>query len=98
MKFHLYPNAYRKDASLPVVDELTRSKAYKNGFSYGDIKIDSAKSGEKAVAYVVEGTDCDILTVPLDAEVFRSKTQGLKLFSRSALQISGTGLDTATTR
>ena len=70
LKFHLYPNAYRKDASLPVVDELTRSKAYKNGFSYGDIKIDSAKSGEKAVAYVVEGTDCDILTVPLDAEVF----------------------------
>lgn len=70
LKFHLYPNAYRKDASLPVVDELTRSKAYKNGFSYGDIKIDSAKSGEKAVAYVVEGTDCDILTVPPDAEVF----------------------------
>lgn len=70
LKFHLYPNAYRKDASLPVVDEFTRSKAYKNGFSYGDIKIDSAKSGDTAVAYVVEGTDSDILTVPLGTEVF----------------------------
>ena len=70
LKFHLYPNAYRKDASLPVVDELTRSKAYKNGFSYGDIKIDSAKCGDTAVAYVVEGTDSDILTVPLGTEVF----------------------------
>lgn len=70
LKFHLYPNAYRENAALPPVDELSRSRAYKNGFSFGDIKIDKVVSGETAVAYVVEGTDNDILTVPLGTEVF----------------------------
>ncbi|MCM1395800.1 MAG: M1 family metallopeptidase [Corallococcus sp.] len=65
VKFHLYANQYREDASNGVVPKVYYSQAYPNGNSYGDITLDSVKVNDVAVAFTIEGDDMDILSVPL---------------------------------
>lgn len=64
LKFHIYANCYREGAEMPVVPSSYSGKAYPNGTSYGDITFDSVKVGDETVAYIIEGTDSDILSVP----------------------------------
>ena len=68
--FHIYANQYREDAANSVVPSVYVSRAYPNGMSYGDITFDSVKVDGTAVAYTIEGQDMDILSVPLEAELF----------------------------
>ncbi|MCH5157336.1 MAG: M1 family metallopeptidase [Clostridiales bacterium] len=70
VKFHIYANQYREDATNGVVPNMYVQRAYPNGLSYGDITFDSVKVDGSAVAYTIEGTDMDILSVPLAAELF----------------------------
>ncbi len=70
VKFHIYANQYREDAANAVVPNTYRLSAYKNGYSYGDISFDSVKVDGNAVAYVIEGQDMDILSVPLAEEFY----------------------------
>ncbi len=70
VKFHIYANAYRENASTPVVPNTYHAKAYVNGDSYGDIAFDSVKVNGNAVAYTIEGENLDILSVPLAEELF----------------------------
>lgn len=78
VKFHIYANAYREDASTPVVPNTYKTKAYPNGNSYGDIAFDSVKANDKAVAYSIEGQDLDILSVPID-ELFPDQTATIEM-------------------
>ena len=70
VKFHIYANQYREDASNYVVPNVYIARAYPNGMSYGDISFDSVKVDGTAVAYTIEGQDMDILSVPLASELF----------------------------
>lgn len=79
VKFHIYPNQYREDATNLVVPNVYRAKAYPNGDSWGDISFDSVKVDGNSVAFTVEGTDCDILSVPIAGGFFPDKTVEIEL-------------------
>ena len=64
VKLHIYANAYREGATNPVVPAKYRLLAYPNGESYGQIDFDVVKVDGTPVAYVIEGQDMDILSVP----------------------------------
>ncbi|MCH5159666.1 MAG: M1 family metallopeptidase [Clostridiales bacterium] len=70
VKFHIYANQYREDATNSVVPNVYRATAYPNGTSYGDITFDSVKVNGTPVAYTIEGEDMDVLSVPVDGELF----------------------------
>lgn len=67
--FHLYANAYREEAQ-PVVPANYRSAAYPDGASYGGIELDYVKVDGKACAFSVCGDNADLLSVPLDKELY----------------------------
>lgn len=79
VKLHIYPNQYRQDAANSVVPNAYKSKAYPKGDSWGDISFDSVKVGGTAVAFTVEGEDCDILSVPIAGGLFPDKSAELEL-------------------
>lgn len=64
VKFHIFSNAYRQDAKNCVVPAKYRALAYPNGDSYGQIDFDTVKVDGTPVAYIIEGQDFDILSVP----------------------------------
>lgn len=70
VKFHIYANQYREDAANGVVPPVYRAEAYPNGNSYGDISFDSVKVNGNPVAYTIEGEDLDVLSVPVEGELF----------------------------
>lgn len=67
VKFHIYANAYRENAGMALIPSGYVSEAYPNGKSYGDITFDSVKVKNEAVAFVIEGEDSDILSVPVSS-------------------------------
>lgn len=67
--FHLYPNAYRKEAQFKAVEESVFEDAYINGESEGRIDIESVTRGGVDSEWSVEGMDDDILVVPLVKEL-----------------------------
>lgn len=67
LKFHIYANQYREGAAWSVVTSGYRSKAYPNGESWGNITFDSVSCNGNSVAYVIEGQDMDILSVPISS-------------------------------
>ena len=79
VKFHIYANQYREGASSPVVPASYRQKAYPNGDSYGEITFDSVKVDGNAVAYVIEGSDMDILSVPMPNELYPDQKTTIEL-------------------
>ena len=70
LEFHLYPNAFRKDAKFRPVSTANYNKAYPNGFSEGwiDISLVSVNGVNKEV--LVAGSDNNMLVVNLDEELF----------------------------
>ncbi len=79
LKFHVYGNAYRNNAENSIVTPMYKTSAYPNGESYGEITFDSVKVDDRAVAFVIEGTDADILSVPLNAELFPGETTTVQM-------------------
>ncbi|MBQ8761744.1 MAG: M1 family metallopeptidase [Clostridia bacterium] len=64
IKFHLHPNAFSADAEKnKSVSEVQFEKAYPNGFSEGNISIESVKVNNKDVDIQVEPEEKQILTV-----------------------------------
>ena len=70
VKFHIYANQYREDAANGVVSQMYYAQAYPNGKSYGDVAFDSVKVNGTPVAYTIEGVDMDVLSVPVESELF----------------------------
>ncbi len=72
IKFHLYTNAFREDATTyKATNETQSARAYPNGFSAGSITIFSVKQGGKDTDFAISGEDKNLLSVPLDS-VLRS--------------------------
>ncbi len=67
--FHLYPNAYRKDAQFKAIDESVRDEAYLFGESWGKINVNKVKRADKECEWSIEGMDDDVLVVPLIKEI-----------------------------
>lgn len=70
LKFNLFPNAYRKGAMYPAVSASDAAGAFYAGKNYGDITVNSVKNGAGDMAFAVTGKDENILSVPLEKEVF----------------------------
>ena len=67
--FHLYPRAFRQDASFKPYTSLTLDSCFPSGISYGDIEILSASAGGQKVEFALVGSDEDILEIPLNQEL-----------------------------
>ncbi len=70
LKFNLFGNAFRKDATFKPIAPQYISRAYPNGESYGSMEINSVKINGDGVKYDIKGKDKNILTVPLSVELF----------------------------
>lgn len=70
LKFNLFGNAFREGAVYSPISSQYVNRAYPNGLSYGDLKIESVKIDEKAVDFSIGGVDSNILIVPLNQEIF----------------------------
>ncbi len=70
LKFNLFGNAFRKDASFKPIATQYLSRAYPHGVSYGDMEIKSVKVEGEGVKYEICGQDKNILAVPLSFELF----------------------------
>lgn len=67
IKFHLYPNAFRENASkYRAVNTTQSSRAYPNGFSAGNITISKVCIGSSEIDFAIIGEDENILSVPLN--------------------------------
>lgn len=67
---HLYPNAFREGAKATVVSLANYQKAYPNGKSYGNIKIESVNAKEEYLTYTICGDDENILQVDFGKELY----------------------------
>lgn len=66
LKFHLYPNAFREDATTFCAASPTqKSKVYPNGFSEGGISICSVKQNCETVNFSIGGEDKNLLIIPV---------------------------------
>lgn len=83
IKFHLYPNAFREGAKISPVSLTNEHKAYPNGKSYGNIKINAVKvagmncslklNDEDNInnpSYQITGEDENILQINLTKELY----------------------------
>lgn len=67
LKFQLYPNAYRKDATYKPVSSAYQTSAYYNGESYGEIVVSSVNGCKN---WEVMGEDENILYVYLERALY----------------------------
>ena len=68
LKFHLYPNAFREEATTyRAVSETQSSRAYPNGFSEGNIEINKVTIQNKDIDFAISGEDENILSIPLES-------------------------------
>lgn len=77
--FHLYPSAFSEGVVNKPVGVLSKVKAYPNGESYGNIKIDSIKSNSEELNFNIEGTDKDFLKVELSSPLDLNSNINLSL-------------------
>ncbi len=77
--FHLYANAFREDAKNKPYTVASQNKAFPNGESYGDIVINSVKSGESELKFEIVGEDKNILSVTLPTELFPEESVLLQI-------------------
>ena len=70
LKFNLFPNAFRSGAKVKPIAEQYKGIAYYNGENYGDMEILSVAENGVPVDFTVGGEDRNVLTVPLQTEVF----------------------------
>ena len=71
--FHLYPNAFKKDAVNKPVSSVYETKAYYNGFSEGGIDITKVEVNGKEVEILLEGTDNTLIKVLLEDGLNKNK-------------------------
>ena len=70
LKFNLFANAYRKDATYSPVSAQYLSRAYPNGINYGNMVINHAKVDDKNAAFDIKGVDQNVLVVKLEKSIY----------------------------
>ena len=64
--FHLYPNAYRKDAKYSPISDAYIATAYPSGRSYSTLEVSKVEVDGAEKAVTITGEDENILSVALD--------------------------------
>lgn len=72
--FHLYPRAFRKDATVKPYSSLTLASCFPNGQSYGDILIESVSLNGNQANWQLIGEDEDILQINFDFALQNKKS------------------------
>jgi hypothetical protein len=75
--FHLYPRAFRKDASIKPYTSLTFGACFPSGESFGDISIGSVKVNGEERSIEIVGEDEDILKVDLGFDLANKKSASI---------------------
>ena len=70
LKFNLFGNAYRKNATYSPISSSHLVQSYPHGVNYGNMKIESVKKDNKQLEFSICGQDLNILEVKLDSEVY----------------------------
>lgn len=71
---HLYPRAFREDATIKPYTALTMATCFPNGISYGDLNIISIKVNGEIKSHEIVGEDSDILKINLGFKLTNRKT------------------------
>ena len=74
LKFNLFGNAFRKDAKFSPISAQYYSRAYYNGVSYGEMKINEVCNDDGKLEFSICGQDQNVLEVKLDKEIFPEET------------------------
>ncbi len=70
IKFNLFPNAFRQGAKYSPIAVQYEARAYYNGKSYGEIKIEGVLVDGQKQDFAICGVDNNILSVKLNQELF----------------------------
>lgn len=70
VKFNLHANAFRKGAKYSPIGAQYVSRAYPNGINYGDFTVNNVKVQGETTEYSICGVDQNVLSVPLQEELF----------------------------
>ena len=76
LKFNLYGNAYREDATVSPIDKAYEGRAFYAGESYGSMKIAGV---ENCAGWNVGGEDMNLLTVNLLEPVYPEQRVKIKI-------------------
>lgn len=76
LKFNLYGNAFREDATYRPVSQSYANKAYYAGASYGSMTVEGV---ENCSAWNIGGDDENLLTVTLVTPVYPEQTVNVKI-------------------
>ncbi len=77
--FHLYPRAFREDATIKPYTSLTIATCFPNGESFGDILISSVEVNGEAKQFELAGEDEDILKIEFGFSLLNKKTASIKI-------------------
>lgn len=76
LKFNLYGNAFRENATYKPVSETYKNRAYYNGESYGGMTVENV---ENCAGWTVAGEDENILTVNLAEPLYPEERHAVKV-------------------
>ena len=69
LSLHLYPRAFRQDATIKPYTKLTQASCFPDGDSYGNLTISSVKIGEQNANWIYAGLDSNILQIEMPKEL-----------------------------
>lgn len=76
--FHIYPNAYKREATSPVAPEDFQA-VYPGGFKPGSININHVTNNNKNLQYNIEGKDETILGITLQVPLKPGKSVDISI-------------------
>ncbi len=79
LKFNIFANAFRQDATYKPIAAQYVNKAYKHGYSYGDFTVKDCSIDGKSVEHQICGEDQNILQVNLPEAVYPDESVELKI-------------------
>jgi hypothetical protein len=82
--FHIYPNAYKREETAPILAEDITS-AYPNGFKPGNIDIATVTLDGKDASYSIEGSGETILKLTLEKPLKQKEHTQIKIGFKIAL-------------
>ncbi len=70
LKFNIFGNAFRKNAIYSPISNQYATRAYYDGYDYGNMEITTVRQNDKDLQFEICGQDKNILAVSLENEVF----------------------------
>jgi len=86
--FHLYPNAFRKKETAPMIGDIRDN--YPNGFNPGQIDIVNVWVGDKPVKWSVEGSDKTLLMIQFEKPLMAGEKAEVRIDFQEKLPLACT--------